>query len=83
MGQMRGRTTGTVDTYLCKVFLLNEPGQIRETHNVTLLNGVIQCIFDLIENVEREFILDYHTEMVDCALKYLSKRDRRIEIRRS
>ena len=80
---MRGQTTGTVNTYPCEIFLVNEPGQIRETYDVTLLNGVIQCIFDLFENVEREFILDDHTEMVDCALKYLSKRDRRIEIRRS
>ena len=80
---MRRRTTRTVDTYLCEIFLFNESGQIWETYNVTLLDGVIQCIFNPFENVEREFILDSHTEMVDCALEFLSKRNKRIEISRS
>ena len=70
---MRRQTTGTVDTYLYETFLVNEPDQIRETYNTALLDGVSQCVFDPFENVEREFILDSHTEMMDCALKHLSK----------
>ena len=73
----------TVDTYLCEIFLVNELGQIRETYNVALLNGILQCIFDPFENVEREFVLNSPTEMVDCAFKHLSKNSKRREIRRS
>ena len=69
-----------VDIYLYQIFCFDEPGQIRETCNVALLNGAIQCVFDLFENVGCEFILDNHTKMVDCALEYRWKMNGRIEI---